>query len=200
VAEDYFLEIEAHFVKRRGTPFVLNAKDWALMKKWHDEQIPLAVVIEAIDTVFDKNEAKGRKMVSSLGYLRHAVSELWEERRELQIGSESITPEESPEAALERLASALDASAEPAVRGYAAAVRGLAKERSVPRVEDRLMEIEDEMIAAVLATAAAAEELREEASRIDSGRVDEKTRARAIEANLRRLVRDRFGIPRLTLF
>ena len=28
---EYFTDIEAHFAQRRGTPFVLSAKDWALM-------------------------------------------------------------------------------------------------------------------------------------------------------------------------
>jgi len=34
----------------------------------------------------------------------------------------------------------------------------------------------------------------------DTSRLDEKTRARTEEANLRRLVREKFGLPRLTLF
>src|SRR5437762_12916287 len=95
---------------RRGTPFILSAKDWVLMKKWHDEGVPLPVVIEAIDTVFEKNEASGRKkVISSLSYCRHAVKEIWEERRELAVGDGSITPEEAPDAALELLADELNA-------------------------------------------------------------------------------------------
>src|ERR671935_1782558 len=83
-SEDYYLEIEAHFAHRRQTPFILSAKDWALMRKWHDEGIPLPVVIEAIDSVFEKNETSGRrKVISSLSYCRHAVKEMWNERREL---------------------------------------------------------------------------------------------------------------------
>ena len=71
VAGDYFLEIESHFAAKRATPFILNAKDWALMKKWFDDGIPLTVVIEAIDSVFEKNETSGqRKMISSLSYCR----------------------------------------------------------------------------------------------------------------------------------
>jgi hypothetical protein len=34
----------------------------------------------------------------------------------------------------------------------------------------------------------------------NTSRIDEKTIARTLEANLRRLVRERFGLPRLTLF
>src|SRR5437763_2929596 len=70
---EYYTEIESHFAARRGTPFVLSAKDWHLMKRWHDDGIPLPIVIEAIDTVFQKNEESGRrKTISGLSYCRHA--------------------------------------------------------------------------------------------------------------------------------
>ena len=38
---DYYNEIESHFALRGGTPFILSAKDCALMKKWHGEGVPL---------------------------------------------------------------------------------------------------------------------------------------------------------------
>jgi hypothetical protein len=193
VSGDYFLEIEAHFAQRRGTPFVLNAKDWVLMKSWSDEGIPLPVVIEAIDAVFDKQEAKNKK-INGLSYCRHAVKELWQERKELQIGAEGASPEENVEPLLESLAARLEESAEAAP--FAERVRALSRERSVPRVEEQLMEIEQELIDALLPLA---EDLRTEARALTSG-ADEKTRVRTEEAHLRRLVREKFGVPRLTLF
>jgi hypothetical protein len=195
VSPEYFTEIESHFATRRGTPFILNAKDWALMKSWNDEGIPLPVVIEALDSVFDKNEAKGtKKTINGLSYCKHAVKELWQERKELQIGAEGASPEENVEPLLESLAIRLEESAEAAP--FADRVRALAHERSVPRVEEQLMELEQELIDALLPLA---EELRAEARALTSG-ADEKTRARTEEAHLRRLVREKFGIPRLTLF
>src|SRR5712691_8805225 len=135
-ADPYYLEIEGHFAARRGTPFILSSKDWTLMKKWHDDGVPLPVVIEAIDSVFEKNETSGRrKVISSLAYCRHAVKELWDARRDLYVGGSETTPEASPETRLGELASRLD---EP----FASRVRDLARERSVPRIEERLMEIE----------------------------------------------------------
>ncbi len=191
---DYFNEIESHFAMRRGTPFILNAKDWALMKSWGDEGIPLPVVIEAIDSVFDKNEAKGnKKTINGLSYCKHAVKELWQERRELAIGAEEASPEENVEPLLEALASRLEST--PAAT-FADRVRALASERSVPRVEEQLIELEQELIDALLPMAS---ELRAEARALASG-ADEKTRVRTEEAHFRRLVREKFGIPRLTLF
>lgn len=186
MAEDYFTDIEAHFAHRRGTPFVLSAKDWALMKEWHDGGVPLPVVIEAIDSVFDKQDGKGRK-VNGLRYCRHAVKELWNERRELQIGAAEAAPEENVEALLEELANAVP-------EAFAGRVRELAKEKSVPRIEERLIELEQELLSSL-----ASDEVRAEARALAAG-ADDKTRARTEEATLRRLVRERFGLPRLTLF
>jgi hypothetical protein len=186
VSVEYFQEIEAHFARRRGTPFIVNAKDWALMKKWHADGVPLPVVIEALDSVFDKQEAKGRK-VNSLSYCKHAVKELWDERRELAIGGEGSVPEEDPTARLEELAAALPVAWGERVR----TLRG-----SVPHIEEQLMALESELIEELLP---AAPELRGEAEALVAG-ADEKTRARSLEAHLRRLARERFGIPRLSLF
>ena len=186
VSADYFTEIEAHFALRRGTPFVLSAKDWALMQEWSAAGIPLPIIIEAIDSVFDKQEEKGRK-VNGLRYCRHAVKELWDERRELQIGAESVTPEEDPTSRLDALANALPSA-------YADRVRAL--RGSVPHIEEQLMALETELIESLLPQAP---ELRAEAEALVAG-ADEKTRARSLDAHLRRLVRERFGIPRLSLF
>ena len=186
MSTDYFTEIEAHFARRRATPFVVNPKDWALMKKWHEDGIPLPVVIEAIDSVFDKQEAKGKK-VNSLGYCKHAVKELWDERRELAIGAEGAVPEEDPTPRLEELAAALPAA-------YADRVRAL--RGSVPQIEEQLMALEAELLDELLMQAP---ELRTEAEALVAG-ADKKTRARSLEAHLRRLARERFGVPRLSLF
>jgi hypothetical protein len=197
VSSDYFLEIESHFAARRGTPFVLNAKDWALMKEWADAGIPLAVVLEAIDTVFARNEERGaKKTISSLRYCRHAVKETWADRQELQVGAEGRTPEENVERQLEELAATIDRPDDPTLASFAPRIRGL--RGSVPAVEEKLIELESELIESLLATSRAGR-LRSEAESLAAG-VDEKTRARTVEANLRRLVREEFGVPRLTLF
>lgn len=191
MSPEYFTEIESHFAMRRGTPFVLNAKDWALMKEWANDEIPLAVVIEAIDAVFDRRDAESKK-VNGLSFCKYAVKELWKERKELRIGAEGVSPEENVEPLLEALAALLESTA---AASFADRVRALSQ-RSVPRVEEQLMELEQELIDALLPLA---EELRTEARALTSG-ADEKTRARTEEAHLRRLVREKFGIPRLTLF
>ena len=198
MSDPYFVEIEAHFAARRGTPFILNAKDWALMKKWHDEGVPLPVVIEAIDSVFEKNETSGRrKVISSLSYCRHAVKELWDDRKVLYVGDQETTPENS----LESLAAQLEVI--PVSAPFAPRVRELARLGSIPKIEEHLLELERELLDTAIASAPAdVEAMRGEIvdSLGDTSRIDEKTIARTIEANLRRLVRERFGLPRLTMF
>jgi len=197
VSDDYFPEIESHFAARRGTPFILSAKDWALMRKWRDEGVPLPVVIEAIDSVFEKNETSGRrKTISSLSYCRHAVKELWTDRREMFVGGSETTPESNPAALLDALAAQLETTVAAA---FAPRVRELAREQSVRRIEEQLVELEREMIDSIVA-ANDISAIRDEIAAVLTTQMDEKTRARTEEANLRRLVRDRFGLPRLTLF
>lgn len=190
MSSDYFLEIESHFARRRGTPFILSPKDWSVMKQWAVDGVPLPVVIEALDSVFDKQETKGKK-VNSLYYCRHAIKELWDERRELQVGSETIAPEDAPGPRLDALALALESFPD-----YAQRVRELIREQSVPRIEEALMELESELVESLVADAP---QLRAEAEALAAG-ADEKVRARSTEAHLRRIVREHFGIPRLTLF
>lgn len=200
--ETYFQEIEAHFALRRGTPFILNAKDWALMKKWHEDGVPLPIVIEAIDTVFERNESSGRKKtISSLHYCRHAIKELWSERQNLYVGAGETTPEAGPAAMLDALAAQLEASV--IATPFADRVRALIAEKSVPKIEERLIDLERELIdAIIIAAPSEIDVIRTEIAKAlgDSPKLDEKTRARTEEANLRRLVRERFALPRLTLF
>jgi hypothetical protein len=201
-ADTYFEEIEGHFAQRRGTPFILSAKDWLLMKKWREDGVPLPVVIEAIDTVFERNATSGRnKVISSLSYCKHAVKEIWNERKELYAGAHEVLPEADPLALLETLAASLDHS--PQGVAFAARVRALASEKSVPAIEAKLLELEGQLIEAVMAAApdeAAQIQAQVEAALAGSSKMDEKIRARTVEANLRRLIRERFGLPRLTLF
>jgi len=192
VPDDYFLEIESHFAMRRGTPFILSAKDWVLMKKWADDGIPLPVVIEAIDTVFEK-AAERKKVVNSLSYCRHAIKELWEERKELQIGASTTVPEEGSAETLARLAAAVA----PISESLADEIRGLEKEQSAKAIEDRLIEIERKLVSQVPGLDAMRAEVAEA---LAGTRLDDKTRTRTEEAMLLRIVRERFALPRLSLF
>lgn len=211
-AADYFLEIESHFALLRQTPFIFSAKDWALMKSWHDSGIPLAVVIEAMDSCFQKREeTRRRRVISSLSYCRHAVEEIWRDRKELYVGRNEGVPEVHASSLLDELAAALrqaagegDGEGSPAMTAAAEAIDALSRSRSVPQLEEDLMALEESLFA-TLAAALSAEARAELDAKLDrqlksAGKIDEKTQARTRRANERRLLRERFQIPRLSLF
>ena len=87
-------------------------------------------------------------------------------------------------------------------RPFAERIRALKKLKSVPRIEAKLIEIEHEMMASIVDGLLDRDVLLAEIARAlgDTSKLNEKTRARTEEANLRRSVRERFGLPRLTLF
>jgi hypothetical protein len=211
-SDDYFLEIESHFAARRGGPFVFSAKDWALMKSWHTDGVPLPVVIEAIDRCWEKSrEGRRRRTVSSLAYCRHAVAELWEERKSLRVGGSDELPESDPAGALallaeelERAASASAGAAAEILRTTAGSLAALAPLGSVPAIEEALASTEQRLVTQLLEALEPAvrseteEEIDRELARFPS--LDEQVRARTRDANLRRAVRSRFSLPRLSLF
>jgi hypothetical protein len=211
-APDYFLEIESHFALLRQTPFIFSAKDWALMKSWHESGIPLAVVIEAMDTCFQKREETSRRrIISSLSYCRHAVEQIWRDRKDLYVGRNEAVPETDASSQLDELAAVLrqavaeaEVEAAAAIGAAADAVSALNRSRSIPNLEEDLMAIEETLfttLAAALTPEARAElDAKLERQLKSAGKIDEKTQERTRRANERRLLRDRFQIPRLSLF
>jgi hypothetical protein len=207
--DEYFLEIEAHFAARRGTPFLFSAKDWALIGEWKEEGVPLAIVLEAIDSCFEKREKSGRKRsVSSLSYCRHAVREIWDERRDLHVGAEQPIPELSPQKRLVELALEVDAVVD-ADEGVMGRVRRAATEirkldgKTVPQIEESLITIEEELLEDLhqLLPGGRKEVVeRKLAESIEGVRFrDDETAERTRRANLRRILRTELGLPRLTL-
>lgn len=174
------------------------------MKKWFDDGIPLSVVIEAIDSVFEKNESSGRrKVISSLSYCRHAVKETWQDRQDLYAGSGDSAPEENVSGLLEALAADVERSIAPGeiTGAIATEIRALLREKSVPKIEEGLIEVERDLMERILVSVPLDERdaIVKPITAIVAD-LDDKTRQRTYEANLRRAVREKFVLPRLTLF
>jgi hypothetical protein len=212
-ADDYFLEIESHFAARRGTPFIFSARDWALMKAWQEEGIPLPLVLEAIESCFRKQEeTPRRRTISSLAYCRHAVKEMWAERKDLLVGSSESVPERGAGGMLEDLAGAIDGAAERSektpelarlLRAAAVAIRALPAVEAVPYLEERLIGIEKELLDALMAALPAEAKLeleREVEEALAGHQLDAAVAERTRRANLMRLMRRRIGMPRFSLF
>jgi len=181
------------------------------MQKWNEEGVPLPIVLEAIGKCFENNGESGRRRtISSLSYCRHAVKDLWNERRDLFVGAGSQLPEADPLAALKVLAQALRGSAV-AVPGLASvfgdeadAIERLATGKSVPEIEEALIVAEDRFLRRLVESLSVAERAKIERD-IEkalggSGKLDEAVRRKTADANRRRLVRKRFVVPRFSLF
>ena len=78
--DPYFQSIEEEFVRRRGAAMLLSPRDWSLIAEWKAAGIPLRVVLQAIQNVFEAFERrapKGRR-INSLSYCRQEVASLHE--------------------------------------------------------------------------------------------------------------------------
>ena len=83
---DFYAAAEAAFIRRRGTPFLLSPKDFALLKEWRALGVPVEAIEQGIDEAFSRREeraATGR--INSLAYCRDAVLAAWERRAQARV-------------------------------------------------------------------------------------------------------------------
>ncbi len=213
---DYYAAAEAAFVRRRGTPFLVSPKDFALLREWRALGVPLEAVVSGIEDAFGRREERGAiGRVNSISYCRDAVLLAWERRAETSRGKGSGGPETMEAgqvvAALQRLAADLEGVA---VRRPDLAVPFEAARRSLSKLESSgktAEEIEgslaglDRRLAKALAEALSEAERAEvdsEAGRMLAGagaRMDAVTLEKTARALKRRLLRERLGLPRLSL-
>ena len=214
-AEDraFYEAVEAAFIRRRGTPFLLSPTDFALLKQWRALGVPLEAVQAGIDDAFTRREernATGR--VNSLAYCRDAILEAWERRMETSRGKGGgAATEPDTGTALAALSHRLEEArgARPDLDApLSSALRSLARlaqsgkgaqeiEASLARLDRRLAgELYDAFPEPERA------ELDGEVSRLLAGagdRMDEATAAKTRRALSRRSVRERLALPRLSL-
>jgi hypothetical protein len=70
--EEYFQVIEEYFLQKRANPMLLSPKEWALIREWHEAEIPHEVVLRAIDVGFERKKDQDNHPVS-LNYFRRIV-------------------------------------------------------------------------------------------------------------------------------
>ncbi|HEY7113678.1 MAG TPA: hypothetical protein VIA45_12165 [Thermoanaerobaculia bacterium] len=212
-ARAYYAAGEAAFIRRRGTPFLLSPRDFALLKQWRELGVPIEAVERGIDDAFSRREERGATgRVNSLAYCNDAVLAAWERRAEAAVGrgtgrEEAIDARASLAALGERLA-ALAARrpdlGEP-IETARRSLERLAKGSKPPgEVEESLARL-DRKLASALFDALPAGERADIDRRIDGqlealkGRMDEETARRTGRALGRRLLRETLDLPRLTL-
>jgi hypothetical protein len=206
----YFSTIEAEFIRRRGTPFLLSPKDYALARRWFALGIPLEDVTAGVADAFDRREAReasGR--VNSLSYCEGAVLEAWERRASGRVGKAGAPAEpEDVTARLEAIETGLDALAPRFAPAAEGARRTLARlrasgrapeeiERSLARAEKSLLRDVD----ALLTEEERAAIVREVEARLGAGAASMEDAAvkRTREVLVRQRLRSAYAVPRLSL-
>lgn len=224
----YFLELEDLFIGLRGAPLMLSPSDWQVAKEWRRRGIPLELVRRVLREVFEKRKQRDADDIVGLRYFRRPVENAWKKARELAAGGERAEPETFDlEGRLERLAAALpeelperarwaeriralagEATPEPGGDATGDAASEVASEMSegdMEAVEEDLGRLDDELLE-VLSQALdrdeseALREQVEEALRRLAARLPEEEVARSREHLHRRLLRERLGLPVLSLF
>ena len=211
----YYAAGEAAFIARRGTPFLLSPRDFALLKEWRALGVPIEAVEAGIDDAFTRREEGGRTgRINSLSYCRDAVLSAWERRSETAVGSgkgREETGTADAGARLARLAEALDMVArlhpELAERLDSAhrSLDRLASSRKTPgEIEASLARL-DRRLANELSDAVSPGRRRRIESRVEELlakarlQMDRDTEEKTRRALTRRTLREELALPRLTL-
>ena len=204
----YYGAVETCFVERRGSPLFITPAEWALVAKWEEQGIPVHVVKEGIERVFERPQAAAKPR--KLGYCRQTVEAAFRRFREVSFGgrdegvSRGGPAEERVDATahLSRLAAELtDLAPELATRVARLGASGA----SLQAIEKGLTEIDEQLIDAAedKLEAAECESLRAEAARSLAAyrdRMPEKVYRSALKSAYRRRLRVRAKLPRLSLF
>jgi len=216
--EGYYQEVESYFVARRGSPLFITPSEWDLVWRWEQLGIPLAVVKEGIDRVFErpKTLSKPRR----LGYCRQTVEAAFRRFRESSLGGRAGASAEEDSGAKAHL---MEISSR--LRDLAAvwsekerelalflertsdALRSLSgrAEEAPDEVERELTAIDGKLVVeseTVLGDATREELRREAESSLESyrERMPEKIYRAALESAYRRRLRKRIGLPPLSLY
>jgi hypothetical protein len=216
---DYATRIEEAFITERGTPFLLSAKDWQLIRGWRESGIPVGTVVRAVRETFARRRARGAAgKIGSISYCADAVEERWQMERRGLVGKGDERPPETPveiapklDALSEVLQSVGDAGAgeidqEILRKGIGKAVskiEALPREGPFEEIEEKLTVIEAALLRTLArgfspATAAAVDASVVEALGETAGVAPEIVE-RMRKALARREVRLRLGLPHLTL-
>ncbi len=206
---EYFTAIETEFIRRRGTPFLLSPKDYALARRWFDLGIPAADVCLGIAEAFDRREERGAAAkVNSLSYCEGAVLEAWERRASARVGRPAAEGESEVAPRLAELVKSLGAVDARFSEAVGAAIRAIerlsAGDKSPEQTENSLSRIDRKLLREIEESLPAPEReaIRAEVDgRIarDAEGMDERALRRTRDVLARQRLRALHRLPRLSL-
>jgi hypothetical protein len=225
--KEYFRLIEERFCALRGASMLLSPRDWALMESWWRERVPLSLVLDALEEIFAARVRRGdpADSIGSLAYVRGEVRRRFLLQREwaaVRRGEEEESQRlrRAIRLHLGRLARRLALGAEAAQEGgqsqlcrslltVAGEIRILRRESArkewdPSQAEEKLGQLEAEILDAARAATGEAEreEIAAQARNLLAGRLAQmssEVHRETLLAMEQKLLRQRWGIPRLTL-
>ena len=83
--KQYFRSVEERFCALRGASMLISPKDWALIDSWWKEEVPLSLILEALEEVFASKVRRGElpESIGSLAYARNEVQRRFRLHRDL---------------------------------------------------------------------------------------------------------------------
>ena len=69
----YFLAIERTFLGLRKKAALLTAADWQEAQSWHRQGIPVELIQDVMEKLFERQHARKGRTISGLRYFRAAV-------------------------------------------------------------------------------------------------------------------------------
>jgi hypothetical protein len=207
----FYRAVEDHFAALRGTPFFFSPKDFALLRSWWRQGVPLAAVLAGIGEIWERRRERDADPVSSLAYCRHAVARQAKRLAAARVGAVPAAGTFDVSVALRALAKAVSETAASweSVPQVAAVLRDLERavgtlpENSRPEaLDETLADLEFTSLDALLG-ALPADRLETIAAQVErelaglklAADVRDRTRHALLVKALRRLI----GLPRLEL-
>jgi hypothetical protein len=84
--EAYCSQIESHFFRLKGRPGMLSPEDFARVRRWYEEGVPVEAVLEGISSTFESQQGGrdgGIEEVNGLVYCEAFVYQAVERRKNL---------------------------------------------------------------------------------------------------------------------
>lgn len=207
----FYRAVEDAFAALRGTVFVFNPKDFALLQGWWRSGVPLGAVMAGLGEVFARARQRGADLPSSLAYCRHAVLRHARRLAAAHVGGEEAGLARPVGPALAALAKAVRTAGAAwgehdgvarILENLADAIEGLPAGAPPAALEATLEQLEGTALVALAAALPRAEgeamQREAEAGASETG-ISAEVRARCQRALLARAVRERLGLPRLEL-
>lgn len=215
-ARSYFQLVEEHYQKTVGRPLILSPKDVEAVREWWEQGVPVDCALRGITLYIDRIRQDPRKRSRRLA-VRYAANDVFEcadELRTSRIGDRRGDRAEDTDRVKEVLLSLAErvgtSDTVPLTAAIAASLRRLredfeAGDRDAGVVEEQLEALDRELVAAVRDAlgAEALDELRRDAeARLSDvrARMEPDAWEKTVALLEERLLRERTGIPRLSLY